>query len=141
MLIVLLAAAAFLTLDIEITDAPGASSFPYTTTYNVWFPDGEAVTIGNARMMALSYDDELIFDVNGNRQKLVVGEEKQLGPYHASVRVFGIELLDTDFRMLMKYIGMAEGKANFHMAVQTSGQVPQFVIDRLLPRDIQAEPV
>lgn len=45
--------------------------YPYVTTCTVWFPDGETVTIGNARMIALSYD------VNGNREKPVVGQERE----------------------------------------------------------------
>jgi len=143
LVVVLLAAvcaAAYLTLSIDITDPRQGVSYPYTTTYNVWFPDGEPVTIGNARMMSLSYDDELIFDVNGNREKLVVGEEKEIGSHEAIVKVFGVTVIDTDFRMLLKYRGLSEGKANFYLTVQTSRQIPQFLVDRLLPKEIQAQP-
>jgi len=143
LVVVLLAAvcaAAYLTLSIHITDPRQGVSYPYTTTYNVWFPDGEPVTIGNARMMSLSYDDELIFDVNGNREKLVVGEEKEIGSHEAIVKVFGVTVIDTDFRMLLKYRGLSEGKANFYLTVQTSRQIPQFLVDRLLPKEIQAQP-
>jgi hypothetical protein len=139
LLVVLVAAAAF-TLDVEIGDPTPGVAYPYMTTYNVWFPDGEPVMIGNARMMVLSYDNELILDANGNREKLVIGQEKEVAEHHASMKVFGVTLLSTDFKMLMKYRGPVEGKANFFLSVKTSRQVPEFIVGLLLPKEIQAQP-
>ncbi|WP_067047471.1 hypothetical protein [Methanofollis ethanolicus] len=139
LLVILVAAAAF-TLDVEIGDPTPGATYPYMTTYNAWFPDGEPVTIGNVRMMVLSYDNELILDANGNREKLVVGDEKEVAEHHASMKVFGVTLLSTDFKMLMKYRGLVEGKENFFLSVKTSRQVPEFVVGLLLPKEIQAQP-
>ncbi|WP_298670231.1 hypothetical protein [uncultured Methanofollis sp.] len=138
--LLLLAVAAAFTLHVEIGDPKSGVTYPYTATYNVWFPDGEPFTIGNARMMVLSYGDELILDVNGNRQKLVVGEEKELAEHHASMNVFGVTLLSTDFKMLLKYRGPVDGKANFFLSVRTSRQVPDFVVDLFLPEEVRAQP-
>jgi len=139
-LLLLLAAAAALTLDVEIGNPTPGAIYPYMTTYNAWFPDGEPVTAGNVRMMVLSYDNELILDANGNREKLVIGQEREVAEHHASVKVFGVTLLSTDFKMLMKYRGPVEGKANFFLSVKTSRQVPEFVVGLLLPKEIQAQP-
>ncbi|MDD4254438.1 MAG: hypothetical protein PHP59_03590 [Methanofollis sp.] len=139
-LLLLLAVAAVFTLDVEIGSPTPGTIYPYMTTYNAWFPDGEPVTVGNARMMVLSYDNELILDVNGNREKLVVGDEKEVAEHHASMKVFGVTLLSTDFKMLMKYRGLVEGKENFFLSVKTSRQVPEFVVGLLLPKEIQAQP-
>ncbi|QYZ79285.1 hypothetical protein E2N92_07455 [Methanofollis formosanus] len=140
-LLLLLAVAAAFTLDVEFGDPIPGSTYPYTVTYNVWFPDGEPVTVGNVKMMALSYGDELILDVNGNREKIVLGQEMEVAEHHASMKIFGVTLLSTDFKMFMKYRGLVEGKANFSLTVKTSRQIPQFVINLLLPKEIQAQPM
>ncbi|QSZ67316.1 hypothetical protein RJ40_07285 [Methanofollis aquaemaris] len=140
-LLLLLAVAAAFTLQVEFGDPTPGSTYPYTVTYNVWFPDGEPVTVGNVKMMVLSYGDELILDVNGNREKIVVGQESEVAEHHAGMKIFGVTLLSTDFKMLMKYQGLVEGKANFFLTVKTSRQIPEFIINLLLPREIQAQPM
>jgi len=139
-LVVVISVFAILTLTIAVLDSKAGTEFPYTTTYKVSLPDGQPITIGNSHILVLSNNNELIADVDGTREKLVVGQERVLSPRHARITVAGVSLLETDFQITLIYRGSTGDTANFDMTVKTSRQVPEFVISRLIPSAMNAQP-
>ena len=139
-LVVVISVLAVLTLTIAVLDSKAGTEFPYTTTYKVSLPDGQPITIGNSHILVVSNNNELIADVDGTRENLVVGQERILSPRHAQITVAGIPILDTDFQITLTYRGSSGDNANFDMTVRTSKQIPEYVINRLIPPSMNAQP-
>jgi hypothetical protein len=140
-LVVLVALLAVFTLTIAVVEAHAGSSFPYVTTYRVTLPDGQPVTIGSSQILVVSIEDELFCDVDGTREKLVVGQERVISPRHARISVLGIPLIEADFQITLRYLGSTGKNANFDMTVKTSKQVPEFMLRQLIPQSMNAQPV
>ena len=141
-LVIIVAGVAFLMISVSVTNVSPTDSLPFTTTYGVSFPEGQTITIGNTHVTVLSYQNELISDIDGDRQKLVVGEDRVVAERHAVITTLGaITLMDTDFQINLKYRGDLENRAYFDMAVHTSRQVPEMLLHQLLPAEIDARPV
>ncbi|MCQ1537519.1 hypothetical protein FTO68_00725 [Methanocalculus taiwanensis] len=133
--------AIFATLNVTMYAPVQGQSYPYTTTYNVWFPLGKTVTVGGIDMVALSTQDEMMIAVDGQTQKLVVGEDKLISERRAVVKTLGITVIDTNFQIYLTYRGLSDPQtANFFLAVRTSKQVPQFIVNLLIPKEISAVP-
>lgn len=139
-LIVVVATLAVVTLTIAVIDTKVGTEFPYTTNYHVTLPDGEPITIGSSHILVTSYNNELIADVDGTKEKLVVGQQRVTSPRHAQVTVIGMPVIDTDFQITLIYLGSTGSTANFDMSVKTSTQVPELVIRRLIPPTMNAQP-
>lgn len=141
-LVILLAVVAFLTLSVNVSTVTPGSALPFTTKYAVSFPEGQTITIGNTHINVLSYQNELISDIDGDRQKLVVGEDRVISERRAIITTLGaVTLLDTHFQINLTYKGENQNRAYFDMAIHTSQQVPDFLLRRLLPPEIEAQPM
>jgi hypothetical protein len=141
-LIIIVAVAAILTLFVSVTNVSPGDTLPFTTSYGVSFPEGQTIAIGNTQISVLSYQNELISDIDGNRQKLVVEEDRTIAERHAVITTLNaITILDTNFRIDLVYKGERDNRAYFDMAVHTSRQVPDYLLNRLLPAEIDARPV
>ncbi len=132
---------AFFSITVATTGPTGGAAFPYTTMYAVSFPEGQQMVIGSTHIVVLSFENEMVADVDGVREKLAVGEDRTFAPRHARVTVLGIPLLDTDFQILMKYKGVRDNRAYFDLAVKTEKQVPEYLLKRLLPAEMDARPM
>ncbi len=133
--------AVFATLNVTMYAPVEGQTYPYTTTYNVWFPLGKTVNVGGIDMVALSTEDEMLIAVDGQTEKLDVGEDKLISERRAIVKTLGITVVDTNFKIYLTYRGLSDqATANFNLAVRTSQQVPQFIVNLLLPNNIQAVP-
>ena len=142
LLIIIILAIAWLTLNVSVTAASPALVLPFTSTYAVTFPEGQTVTVGSSHISVLSYQNELISNIDNDRQKLVVGEDRVISERRAVITTLGkITVLDTDFQITLKYKGERDNLAYFDMAVQTSQQVPDILLRQLLPAEIHAQPV
>jgi len=139
-LVLVIATLAVFTLTVAVLETRAGTEFPYTTNYRVTLPDGQPVTIGNSHILVTSYNDELIADVDGTKEKLIVGQQRVISPRHAQVTVMGIPVIDTDFQITLTYLGSTGSNANFDMSVKTSTQVPEFVVRRLIPSSMNAQP-
>jgi hypothetical protein len=139
-LIVLVIIAAYATISLEQSPPYPGTSFPYTTTYDVLFPDGKQVSIGSTSLMALSFQDEIIIDVDGEREKMVIGEERLISERRAVIKALGIPVADTNYQMYVRFLGIQGKNIHFYLTIKTSSQIPQFLIDRILPLEIQARP-
>jgi len=134
--------AAFLTLSVSVTSTTPGDALPFTTMYGVSFPEGQTIAIGDSQINVLSYQNELISDIDGDRQKLVLGENRMITERRAVIKTLGIiTLMDTNFRISLIYKGDRDNRAYFDMAVQTSKQVPDILLKNLLPAEIDARPM
>jgi hypothetical protein len=141
-LAIVIAFAAWLTLNVTVTNVTPGNALPFTTTYGVSFPEGQTITIGNTHINVLSYQNEIISDIDGDRQKLVVGEDRIIAERRAVITILGaITLMDTNFQINLKYKGERDNRAYFDMAVHTSKQVPDMLLKQLLPPAIDARPI
>jgi hypothetical protein len=139
-LIVILAA--YLTLAVSVTTVAPGNALPYTTKYSVTFPEGQTITVGNSQISVLSYQGDLISDIDGDRQKLVNGQDRALAERRAVVTTLGsIKLIDTDFVIDLTYKGDRDNQAYFDMAIHTSKQIPDILLQKLIPREINAQPM
>jgi len=133
--------AAYFTITLEQSPPYANVTYPWSTTYEVLFPDGKQVFIGSTSIIALTYQDEVIIDVDGNREKMVLGEERLISERRAAIKVLGIPIVETNYQMFIKFIAVEDKNIKFNLTLKTSRQVPQFLINRILPSEIQAHPV
>jgi hypothetical protein len=141
-LALIVAVVAWFSLNVTVTNVTPGNALPFTTNYGVSFPEGQTITVGNTHINVLTYQAELISDIDGDRQKLVVGEDRIISERRAVITTLGvITLLDTNFKINLKYKGERDNRAYFDMAVHTSQQVPDVLLKQLLPAEIDARPI
>jgi hypothetical protein len=140
-LVVILFVLAVMTLSIAVMDSSSGASLPYSTAYRVSLPDGEPVTIGNINILVLTMPDGVDTSVDGSKEKLAVGQERVISPRTARISALGVPLIETDFQITLKYLGASGKSALFDMTVKTSKQIPELVIRRLIPANMNAQPV
>jgi hypothetical protein len=139
---IIVAVLAFLTISVSVTNVSPGNALPFTTNYAVTFPEGQTIAIGNSHMSVLSFQNELISDIDGDRQKLVVGEDRVIAERRAVIKTLGVfTLMDTYFKINLKYKGDRDNRAYFDMSVHTSQQVPGMLLNQLLPPEINAQPM
>lgn len=142
LLVIILIAAALLTLNVTVSNVAPGLSMPFTTNYGVSFPEGQTITIGNTHIIVLSNQGLIITDIDGDKQNMVVGEDRVISERRAVITTLGaVTLLDTHFQINLTYNGERDNRAYFDMAVHTSQQVPDFLLRRLLPPEIDARPI
>ena len=111
-LAIIVAVIALLTLSVSVMTPSTSYAMPFTTNYAVTFPEGQSIAIGNSHMSVLSYQNELISDIDGDRQKLVVGEDRIISERRAVITTLGaVSLLDTHFQINLKYKGDRDNRA------------------------------
>jgi hypothetical protein len=137
LVIIVILAAAYLTIGVVISEAPPTASYPYTTTYQVFLPASQVVTIGNSEIIAIPTGDQVTLSINKQPSVMSVGETKTIQERRAMISALSMKVMDFDFRVDATYRGTTE----FYLAFRTSKQVPSFLIERLLPADVQARPV
>jgi hypothetical protein len=140
-IVVVVVILAALTLTVTVLDTPTGSSFPYTTTYRVSLPDGETVTIGNSKILVLTMGNEVDTSVDGSKERLAVGQERTISARYARISALGVPVIDTDFQIVLKYIGSSGNNALFDMKIMTSRQVPEILIRRIIPPGMGAQPI
>jgi hypothetical protein len=140
-LIAVISVIAVITLTVAVIESETGTSFPFSTSYRVSLPDGEPVTIGNTRIIVMIIGDSVDTSVDGNKEKLTVGQERVISPHFARISALGVPLIDTDFQITLKYLGSSGNNALFDMTVKTSKQIPELVLRRLIPANMNAQPV
>jgi hypothetical protein len=140
-IVVVVSVIAVLTLTVAVLEQPTGTSFPYTTTYRVSLPDSQQVTIGNSNIMVMTMDNEVDTSVDGNKERLAIGQERTISARYARISALGIPIIDTDFQIVLTYIGPSGSNALFDMKVMTSRQVPEILIRRIIPPSMNAQPI
>jgi hypothetical protein len=138
-IVIVFAAIAWFSMSETVTSVTPGTPLPFTTNYAVSFPEGQTTTLGNSRINVIWFENELITDIDGAKQKLVVGEERNISERRGIMKALGvITLMDTNYAINLKYKGERDGRAYFDMAVHTSKQVPDILLKRMLPPEIDA---
>ena len=138
-IVIVFAAIAWFSMSETVTSVTPGTPLPFTTNYAVSFPEGQTTTLGNSRINVMWFENELITDIDGAKQKLVVGEERVMSERRGVIKALGvIPLMDTNYVINLKYKGERDGRAYFDMAVHTSKQVPDMLLKRMLPPEIDA---
>ena len=140
-LVVIAVAIAYYSVSATVTDVTPGIALPFTTNYAVSFPEGQTVTLGNSRINVLSAQNEVITDIDGAREKLVVGDQRVIPERRGRITIFGVTLADVNYKITLTYKGERDNRAYFDMMVQTSKQVPEMLLNRLLPGGIDARVV
>jgi hypothetical protein len=140
-IVVIVAVIAVLTISVAVLDTPTGNSFPYTTTYRVSLPDSQPITIGNSNIIVLTMGNEVDTSVDGSKERLAIGQERTISPRHARISALGMPVIDTDFQIVLKYIGSSGTNALFDMKVMTSNQVPEILIRQIIPPGMGAQPI
>jgi hypothetical protein len=140
-IVVVISLIAVVTLTVAVIDSPTGTSFPFTTSYRVSLPDSEPVTIGNSRIIVLTMGNEVDTSVDGSKERLAIGQERTISARYARITALGMPIIDTDFQIVLKYIGPSGNNALFDMKVMTSRQVPEILIRRIIPANMNAQPV
>jgi hypothetical protein len=140
-IVVIVAVIAVLTISVVVLDSPTGTSFPYTTTYRVSLPDSQPITIGNSNIVVMTMGNEVDTSVDGNKERLAIGQERTIRARYARISALGVPIIDTDFEIVLKYIGSSGSNALFDMRVMTSRQVPEFLIRRIIPPSMNAQPI
>lgn len=132
---------AFFTLSVH-PDLPPEKGvpYPYTMTYWILLPEGKLIQIADTPIIALTAGNEMILKIGEKTEKFVVGDTKTITERKAEFRVLGIPLLSTNYLIDATYRGPVNNNAEFSLIVRTSKQVPSFLIERILPAEIQATP-
>ncbi len=142
LLIVLVLIVLVATASVQV--GPGqAMSYPYTTTYSVWFPIGQPVDISGHTLIALSDGNEMMFSADGTVTKLVRGQPITIGEQTATLTtLFGkVHVLTINYKVLLEYQGnTAENQAYFKMLIQSDQSIPEFVVKFMLPKNVIAQP-
>jgi hypothetical protein len=139
--LLLILVAGYLTIGLVITEAPPAPSYPYTTTYQVFLPVSEKVTIGNADIIAIPVGDRVTLSINRETKEMGIGETKTIQERRATISALFLKVMEFDFRVDATYRGLSGDTTEFYLAFKTSRQVPSFLIERLLPASVRARPV
>jgi hypothetical protein len=140
-IVVVISVIAVLTLTVAVLDSPTGNSFPYTTTYRVSLPDSQPITIGNSNILVVTMGNEVDTSVDGSKQRLAIGEERTISARYARISALGLPIIDTDFQIVLKYVGPSGNNALFDMRVMTSRQVPEILIRRIIPPSMNAQPI
>ena len=99
------------------------------------------IQIGNIQISAISYQNSVTTDVNGNTQQLSVGQTQTIAEQHATISTLGvITILDTNFQIDLTYRGASNNRNYFDAAIHTGRQVPVWLINQILPASIDATP-
>lgn len=141
-IVLIVAIIAALSFSVSISPSAGSATYPYTVTYDVVFPTAEPVQIGNITIVAIPSPDGTRVTLSVDKVPYDIGlnETKQISAKHATVSLLGLTFLSFDFTLEAQYLGLEGQSAHFHLSVRTSEQIPKFVIDRLLPSNVQARP-
>lgn len=72
----------------------------------------------------------------------MIGEDRVITERRAVITTLGaVTLVDTNFQMNLTYKGDRDNRAYFDMAVHTSTQVPDLLLRKMLPSEIDARAV
>lgn len=140
-IVVIVAVIAVLTLTVAVLDTPTGASFPYTTTYRVSIPDSQPISLGSSKILVLTMGNEVDTSVDGVKERLAIGQERTISPRYARISALGMPVIDTDFQIVLKYIGSSGSNALFDMRVMTSRQVPEILIRQIIPPGMGAQPI
>jgi hypothetical protein len=139
---VVVVSAALLTFEVnpDLPATPGVT-YPYTTTYEVMFPDGEKIDFFGTDIIALTDGNEAFMKIGTTRRKIAVNDVQTLSTRRMTVKCYGVTWVDVNYQVDAVYRGLVGNNLNFYLKVKTSEQIPEFIVWWVLPPDVHARPV
>lgn len=136
-----IAGAAVLTMQI-IPDqqATQDTPFPYTTTYQASLPDSERVHVGSLDILAMQTGDRIALKIGNHREEMEMNETRQISPRIFSLRIFGTPVFDTGYQVNVTWTGVQKDRDTFKIVLRTNRQVPEWLMNRIIPGTIEAKP-
>ncbi len=139
---IIVVSAAYLSITVNPDlPAPPDAVLPYRATYQVLIPEGQDLAIGNTDILILSTGPELTMKIGDRRESFVAGQTRTITERAALVTILGFRIFEMTYRIDATYQGMTGNQADFFLIVSTSQPVPDILIQRLLPGQIQLRPV
>jgi hypothetical protein len=114
--------------------------YPYTTTYQASLPDSERVHVGSLDILAMQTGDRIALKIGDHREEMEMNETRQIGPRVFSIRVFGSPVFDTGYQVNVTWTGVQKDRDTFKIVLRTSRQVPEWLMNRIIPGTIEAKP-
>jgi len=141
LVIIGLIGAVILTLTI-IPDQPGTPGavYPYSTSFQASLPEGQQVTIGDLDILALQTGSRMALKIGDKREEMIQGEEREIADRNATITILGQPVFQTGYRLSVTWTGMDGTHARFKITLETSRQVPDWLISTIIPKEIQASP-
>lgn len=137
-LIVVIVLVGWFTMSLDVTlPAKNDVVYPFTTTYDMKAPDGQNLMIGNTPFLALITGNTVNLKVGDSVSTLAVGDSKTITEKRAVVKMYGATVFDVNYRMDVTYRGAVNGSPDFYLIVKTTTPIPQFLIDRMLPSELE----
>lgn len=133
--------ALILTLTIA-ADQPGVSgaTYPYSTTFRVSLPEGETVRVGDLDILALKAGDTIALRIGDRREEMDPGETRDVADRTVAVKALGQTVFQTGYRLKVTWTGMEGRDLIFRVTLLSSRQIPDWLISRVMPAEIQAVP-
>lgn len=119
--------------------SPGAG-YPYAISFQVSLPEGDGVKIGNLDILALQTGDQIALRIGDHREVMSQGERREVAARTATVQTLGYPVFQTGYRLNATWTGMKERNAVFRVTLETSRQIPEYLINRVMPAKIQITP-
>ncbi len=119
---------------------PGAG-YPYSITFQVSIPEGERLMIGDLDVIALKTGDEMALKIGDHREVMKQGETREVADRTVMIQTLGTRVFQTGYRLSATWMSMQGSDAIFRVTLQTSRQVPECIISRVLPQQIRIVPV
>jgi len=134
-------AAALLTLEIT-SDQPvaGPVIYPYTATYQASLPDGERIRVGSLDILAMQTGDRIALRIGSHREEMHQGEIRDIGSHVFSIRVFGVPVFETGYQVSATWTGIQEDQDLFRVVLQTTRQVPEWLMNLIIHDPITVTP-
>lgn len=103
----------------------------YQANYEVFVPDNTNCQFLGMPINALSSGGSVTLMVNNERQTLAIGQQGVFPTKHMTVKVFGIEIFNTDYQLTAEYEGVITNKDAFKFNLKTSSSIPSLLINPL----------
>lgn len=143
LIVIAIVAAGWLTLNVNADLPPTAGAgYYYPAKYDVQFPQGSSVDFAGTTITAAGTGDRVILTVGGGLgQEMTKGETRTIAEKRALVKIFGIALLDTNYKASLTFRGYlpSVNKNDFLLEVITQKDIPTFLLDMIIPEGVNAQ--
>jgi len=142
-IVIAIVAAGWLTLNVNANLPPTAGAgYYYPAKYDVQFPQGRSVDFAGTTITAAGTGDKVVLTIGGGLgQEMARGETRTIAEKRAVVKIFGVTLLDTNYKASLTFRGYlpSVNKNDFLLEVITEKDIPSFLLDLIIPSDVNAQ--
>ena len=96
--------------------------------------------IGDLDILALQTGERIALKIGSKREEMIPGEPREIADRNATIAILGQPVFQTGYRLSVTWTGMSGTRALFNVTLHTSRQVPDWLISRVIPQEIQTSP-